>query len=241
LDAVYYKGSLIFRRGEDKNYFKSEEKPDNGETTIYLMEFNSLKSTEWYRSHVETCLSHADTRVVIICDEQDIKTFAPLSSNKVIVHGIGVGRHYYSNIIKGVQPEYNTTKDYAYYLKPLWAKEAMRDITPDSTYHLVVDGINLNSAFPEALTRMMASLKQDDNESCLVSAKFSGVNRTWGVDAMYYRGQLYGGRYEAMDWLLTNYEGHMNWHLSLRKDCTEGDLFTYCAIENAERLRPYYV
>ena len=261
LDAVYYKGNLIFKTidaSRMKKYNPSTKKSTaiNNGTTVYLPIFDRdlAKNLDKYKSRIDSLLTLKDTKVVIICDSESRNLLHTIVQSNVFIHAVGTDRHYYSQVIKSCIPTVNDTIDFSEYIKLLWAKEAMRDNVFKTKNHILVDiGAKDTNVIPN-VENMTENIKSDahDGTSSLVSAEREFTNNLPFDSAFYqerfgrtpeirYTGEYIGGKYEDLDWLLTNYEGMLNWYMSINKVGTTSDYLTLSMMENIERFRPFFV
>lgn len=262
LDAVYYKGNIIFRSGEEKIFKKygkggTSEPALNDSTTVYFSIFdNNLEGNlEGYRKQIEALRSVKGINIEILCDVASSGLVSKLKDDRTSVHLVDNGRHYYSKTINKVFPNIKTTNDFAPFIRLLWVKEAIRNNVFRSKKFISIDGLVISGLNVVSMVEnMIAGINSDIQESdhSLVSASHEIISRTdfsanfysnkYGtVPETVYSGTIIGGRSEDLDWLLTNYEGVMNWYMSLGKDGTEADFLTISMMENFERFRPFFI
>lgn len=261
LDGVFYKGNLIFRAGEEKHFkkYRKDEKvlPTlSDDTTVYLTVFDKdlSKNLPTYAEQMKTILSVGGVNLVVVTDQDSSKHFNELGI-KASIHCVGTNRLYYAKVINKIFPELKTVIDFSEYIRLLWAKEAIRDNIFKTKNHIVVDGTRCDTSILETnLNNMICNINSElqDSGSSLVSATRTPMpdallkrefyeKRFNTIHDIFYNGIFVGGQMEDLDWLLTNYEGVLNWYLSHGTVSTEPDFLTVSMYENFERLRPIFI
>ena len=262
LDAVFYKGYLITRKGDDKEFkkYRKDEKVQpnlSNEATVYLSIFDrDLKSKiAEYKDKISSLSAVRGIKLVILCDEGSVGVISKLAGSSVRLHPVSTARHYYAKVIQQALPEVTTTLDFAPYIKLLWAKEVMKENVYGTKNHVFVDLTRTGSAnLASTVENMLTNIKSElhDDGSSLVAAHHTLDGTTQFDDAFYnakfdskppifYNGAFVGGQDEDLDWLFTNYEGILNWYMSINKVGTETDYLTISMMENLERYRPFFV
>lgn len=268
LDAVYYKGNFIFRDGEDKTFkkYRKDEKVTstvyNNNTTVYLSIFDPylVHNLSKYEDAVETLLKVDKVNLVVLTDlDASSKLIARskiMDSGRVRLHIVdSESRHHYAQSIQRAMPQVQTTIDFSEQIKLLWAKEAMRENPFLTKTHIFIDLPNCTEMnLLSVVNNMMVNINSElqDNGSSLVSATYTqqqnGHFTTDFYDKKYsrvppvvYTPHLIGGQVDDLNWLFTNYEGVMNWYVSMGKVGTESDYLTISMMENTERYRPFFV
>lgn len=267
LDAVYYKGYFIFRKGDErqfKKYRKGEKvvEPElNDRTTAVLMLFdeNLVENMQQYEDAVAKLVEVSQLDIVIMtaagASAQAVQGSRMMTHGRVRLHAVTDNRRYYANVINRSLPEVRTTLEFADHIKLLWAKEVMRENTFKTSNHLFIDvknslHLNLRAVVENMILNINSELQ--DKGSSLVSVmaadSFGEVfteefykSKYGSTPELLYTQHLVGGRIEDLNWLLTNYEGVLNWYMSIGKPGTESEYLTISMMENVERYRPFFV
>jgi carbamoyltransferase len=262
LDAVYYKGNIIFRTGEERTFkkYRKGEKPQpalNESTTVYLSIFdNNLETNiEIYKRQLNSLGTVKNINIEVLCDLMSAKLIASIAGARTSVHTVDNSRHYYAKAINRVFPDLKQTNDFAPFIRLLWVKEAIRNNVFKSKNFISIDastttGMNLVSMVENMISNINSEL-QDDGSSLVSASHEINQHSNFGssfysdkygrVPETVYSGFIIGGQSEDLDWLLTNYEGVMNWYMSLGKNGTEADFLTISMMENFERFRPFFI
>lgn len=263
LDAVYYKGYLIFRSGEARNFkkYRKNEKADNqklsDDATIYLSIFDSKLTANItkYKAQIKALTKVKGTKITIIAeDTASASAFRELGI-PIQLHLVGTNRHYYAKSIQAALPALSTTIKLSPMIKLLWAKEAMKENLHNTKNHIFIDllacaGMNLVSMVENALVNINSDL-QDSGTSLVSAVRSLDDDSNFNSDfyqAKYntipdtvYTPHLIAGQDEDLDWLFTNYEGIMNRYVPLNKIGTESDYLTVSMMENNNRYRPLFI
>lgn len=262
LDAVYYheKRLIIFKSGDERRFNKSLEQEGSAhislETTVNVFAFaKDMEEMETKFLPTIQKLSKKVERLTVISSQEFNKYLVDkfASSPHVKIYLINNTKHYYNSKIhaKVIPPagiDKNSTYFFSLYVKPLWAKEILRDNLFDTKYQLFIDlslmEDNYNYNVVRDIKTLMEFAKDEtdvlgmtgvknresifDNEFLLKRFKFAPDY--YPVPFIYY------GNMETIEWFSGNYEGMLNWYMDQNKI---GDNADYCLVSYAENQHRY--
>lgn len=219
MDAIYYKGNLIFRKGNDRKFQRSEKfvaKKEREGTAIYAFAIERDGAEgERIRKNLEVLKTH--TNVTVITDA-DGKKLLPLDG----MHVYEVEqRHVYMTNHHGRE----NVKDAFDQIRLLWSKEALHDDKFLCKYQVFV---NLAEFDPKTFSKDLKSLlvmsekddkliisgREEENHTFTLKWQQKNLNKT--LEGLQPTTKFFGGTFENVEWLSNQWEAMYIWHTPLK-------------------------
>jgi carbamoyltransferase len=259
MDAVYIheKRMLIFKSGDEKRFKKSIEAEGTAkislETTVNVMAFpkNSDEMAETFLPTIKKMAKKAE-RLVVVTEAAYAKDLGHQfeAQPNVRVYSIDNTKHYYNaqlhEHVKRTDINMHSTYYFSQYIKPLWAKEVMRDNLFDTKYHLFIDLSMMddyNYNIIRDLKNLVSIAKTDDHvgvtslntRQTIFDAEFLQKRFNFQPDQLPYPYIFYGDL-DNLNWFGQNYEGMLRWWIAEEKI---GEPADYILISYAENKHKY--
>jgi hypothetical protein len=227
LDAVYYKGRLVFRRGEEELYERqviSENiKPLDDATTVYMVAISTDidEITMVHVPRIKEIMESQEHVIVVVAAEMQPLYQDLLGKTDIIYFPIGKNLLYYHEMI-GKKAELPLEQmAFRKYVRLLWMKALMYKNYHRTQHHMFVsmDDLLGDDNFENRIN-LIVNLAKEDSKLIVTGAKYDGkftsddVKRLIGrrVDLEEFISpsfDLVWGNMEQIEWLSVQYESEL--------------------------------
>lgn len=216
LDAVYYKGNLIFKKENDRKFSRSPifvDKSERSGTTIHAFAI-ARDDVEEARilENLETLSEFSD--VTVITDAVGIKDYPRADFHYYEVEP----RHIYMSPVHGRK----TVKDALDQIRLLWTKEALIEDRFMCSHAVFVDLAQFDpSTFRKELNNLLVLTKNDDHliisgsnevDNKLFDNKWQTKNLHTVLEGPHPTTKFYGGKYSLIESLSNQWEAMYRWY-----------------------------
>lgn len=225
MDAIYYKGNLIFKKRDGRKFKRSpvftSKKARSGMGINVFAFAKTQKDVKKISENLEYLKDREN--VVVITDET--------SKSKLKLGGFHVytvePRHIYSKPCHGEDTVLGAFDK----IRLLWTKEALHDDRYMASHHVFMDLAQFDSTtFSRELNNLITLSKNDTQ--VILSAKSGIVNETFdekwvadkfgtGIGRLHPIVKFFGGSFENIEWLSNQWEAMYLWYCQLDKISTK--------------------
>ena len=226
MDAVYYDGKLVFRKGDEKKYNQSiiseNIVPLDNSTTVYLFvtdsDINNIRTSQIPMIH-DIIKSH--NKVIVVGPNVAVNAVEDEVGDKIKYFRMSDSMLYYHEMITSKIGLPMDHKSFEPIVRMLWAKTVMYDNMYRTKNHMFV---TLNEVTDQTRIadniKMVITLAGNNDESVVVKGgKYEGKlnedsykNRVSGGDIIpeeVPHFDIVWGSMELIEWLSVNIEGHL--------------------------------
>jgi hypothetical protein len=242
LDAVYYKGRLVFRRGEEELYERSvvseNIKPLEDETTLYLISVTEDRE-EVIAKHFPIVREMLATQknIVLVPAEETKQLFIDEFGGDIQYFSIGKNLLFYHEMLQRKIPDIEMTQlGFRKYSRLLWIKNLMYKNYHRTKNHMFVSMEDIvNDDNCENDIKMIINLAKEDRKLIVRGSKYNGTFTNNDIKKLTGRDvditglippsfDIIWGSVEQIEWLSVNFESNL---LSLMKENVIGDDIDY--------------
>jgi len=242
LDAVYYKGRLVFRKGDEELYERevvsTNIKPLDDGTTLYLLSLD-IDPVVVATKHIPKIKEIIKTRknIVLVPTVETLSLFKSEFGDEIQYFPLGTNLLFYHEMIQKKVPGIEmTVSGFKKFSRLLWIKNLMYKNYHQTQNHMfvIIDDV-LDDENVENDINLIINLAKEDRKLIVSGGKYNGKFTDKDIKKLISRDveinnltpptfDIIWGSIEQIEWLSVNFESNL---LSLMRDGVVGDDIDY--------------